>query len=281
MNQKAVSSRRGRLLRAVLTAVATAGLLTAAAPAVAMADSLSISLSNASPANGIPITVTLTSSSVTPIDSNGDGPFLYAAVQPASAGGCQPTFGDDQQVVGSQASVLEQGDRLNTGQDSQSSSFTAYTAGSYTVCGWVETKGDDWSGSGYTPSIVFATATGTLASADTDTLSASLSTNSPQPHVPFTVTFSGSATPIDSDGNGPYLYAVAQPAGAGGCQATFGDDQQVTGSQGTVLEQGDRVSTGQFSNPDSLALKPAPTPSVAGLRRRGTTGLAAATRPPS
>ena len=238
----------------MLTIAIAIGVWSAAAPATARADSLSISLSNANPANGIPVTVTLNTSAA-PIDSNGDGPYLYAVVQPASAGGCQPTFGDDQQVVGSQATVLEQADnRVSTGQASRSDNFTAYTAGAYTVCGWLETTGNDGSGSDYTSSVVTATATSALTSANTDTLSSSLSTSTPRPHVPFTVTFTGSATPIDSNGDGPYPYAVVQPTSSGGCQPTFGDDQQVVGSQATVLEQADnRVSTGQFNNADSFS----------------------------
>jgi hypothetical protein len=94
---------------------------------------------------------------------------------------------------------------------------------------------------------VLATASSGLTAINTDTLASSLSTGAPQPNVPFTVTFSGQATTTDSGGDGPYLYAVVQPAGAGGCQPTYGDDQQVVGSQATVLTSGSEVSTGQFS----------------------------------
>jgi hypothetical protein len=229
------------------------GVSMSAGPAAAMADSLTVSLSNAKPATGTPITATF-NTSATPINSNGDGPYLYAVVQPSSAGGCQPTFGDDQQVVGSQANILVQGGyngEVTTGQDSKSYNYTSYTAASYTVCAWLETAYSDYSGSGNTSSVVTATATSGLTAVNTDTLSTSLSTSAPYPHVPFTVSFTGNATPINSNGNGPYLYAAVQPSSAGGCQPTFGDDQQVVGSQANILVQGGdngEVTTGQFSN---------------------------------
>jgi len=251
MGTKAVASWRRTLVRATVTGVIATAFATLAAPAAAMADSASISLSNAQPATGTPITVTF-NTAATPIDSNGDGPYLYAVVQPSSAGGCQPTFGDDQGVVGSQASILVQGGdngQVTTGQDSQSYNYTSYMAAAYTVCAWLETAYDDYSGSGDTSSVVTATATSGLTASNTDTLSPSLSTSAPQPNVPFTVTFTGNATPIDSNGDGPYLYAVVQPSSAGGCQPTFGDDQGVVGSQANVVVQGGdngEVTTGQF-----------------------------------
>jgi PASTA domain len=246
---------RHALFRAMIVIALSIGVWACAAPAAAMADSVSVALSNTNPPTGTPVTVTF-DTSASPIDSNGDGPYIYAVVQPTSAGSCQPTFGDDQQVVGSQASVLVQGgdshSEVTTGQDSLSYSHTSYTVGAYTVCAWLETTDEDQSGSGDTSSVVTATATDGLTAVNTDTLSTSLSTSAPRPNVPFTATFTGNATAIDSNGDGPYLYAVVQPTRAGSCQPTFGDDQQVVGSQASVLVQGgngqSEVSTGHFTS---------------------------------
>jgi hypothetical protein len=223
--------------------------------AVAMADSTGISLSNATPALGVPVTVTFSTDAT---ESSNDAPWLYAVVQPTAAGACQPTFGDDQQVVGSQATVLEgdYGARVSTGQGSTSANYTTYTAGNYTLCAWLEDTSNDQPNSGTTSADVTATATSSLTSVDTDTVSAAFSTTAPQPKVPFTVTFAGNATPINSNGGGPWLYAVAQPASAGGCQPTFGDDEQVVGSQATTVADGgdssNQVPTGQYSVPISV-----------------------------
>lgn len=238
---------RAAMLGAILTPLAVG-----AVPAVATADSMSISLSSSTTSTGTPIIITI-STSANPIDQHGDGPYLYALVQPATAGNCQPTYGTDRQVVGSQATVLVSGysGQVSTGQSSHSYNFDQFTAGSYTVCAWLETDNADYAGSGDTPSAVTTTATSSLQLQNTDTLAAGLSTSTPRPNIPFTVAFSGSVTPIDQSGDGPYLYALVQPAGAGSCQSTYGTDKQVAGSQATTLvsSYSGQLSTGAFSKP--------------------------------
>ncbi len=241
----------GDRLRRVMVGAIVVGVGACVLPAVASADSMSISLSSSTVATGTPVSVTI-ATTANPIDKNGDGPYLYAVVQPASAGSCQPTYGYDEQVVGSQATVLVSGggDEVSTGQATRSFNFDAFTSESYTVCAWLESTDNDYAGSSTTSQAVSANATAGLQLQDTDTLTGALSSSTPRPNVPFTVTLSGSATPIDQSGDGPYLYAVVQPAGAGSCQPTYGYDEQVVGSQATVLVSGGghEVSTGAFSS---------------------------------
>ena len=248
-------------VRVLLFLVLTLGLWASVGHASTLADTLSVSLSNPSPPDGAPITVAFTANAAA-TDSYGDGPYLYAVVQPSSAGACGATYGADTQVVGSQATTISNtsfnnNTQLATGQSTTTFSFTAYSAGQYTICAWVETVGDDYSNAGYTPSVVTATTTATVTYADTDTLTIGASTQSPAPKVPFTVTFSGQADAIDSNGDGPYLYAVIQPSSAGGCGATYGGDVQVAGAQATTLsgEYGNsstEVVTGGYSTQMSV-----------------------------
>ncbi|HJU36326.1 MAG TPA: hypothetical protein VJ716_02780 [Gaiellaceae bacterium] len=237
----------------LVMALVAGSLLAAGAPgAAAASDSISIALSSTGPATGVPINAVFSTTSA-PIDSFGDGPYLYAVAQPASAGACQPTFGDDEQVVGSQATTLGE-DEVSTGADSTPYSYAAYAAGAYTICAWLETVSDDGPDSGYTPSVVTATASASLTAVNTDAVSASLSTGSPEPHIPFTVVLASNATPIDAFGDGPYLYAVVQPASAGSCQPTFGADQQVVGSRAVLLGNSDgaEVNTGKDTSSASF-----------------------------
>ena len=240
-----VAEARRVLARAVRLGAIVVGMCAMPAPAAALADSMTVSPSNASPSIGTPITLTVATSAA-PIDSYGDGPYLYAVVQPASAGGCQPTYGNDIQVVGSQAARLADAHEVSTGSSTTSYNATEYTPGAYTVCAWLENTSGDYAGSSVTPSSVTAQASTAFEAFNTDTLASGLSNSAPRPHIPFTVRFAGSATPIDSYGDGPYLYAVVQPASAGGCQPTYGGDIQVVGSQATQLTSANQMSTGQY-----------------------------------
>ncbi len=248
--------------RALLGLVMAVALWASVGPASAAADTLSMSLSSATPTDGVPMTVTLAANS-TAIDTSGAGPFLYVVVQPSSAGGCGVTYGDDTQVVGSQATTIS-GDSFNnstqvsTGQTSTSFSYTGYSPGAYTLCAWLESTSNDYSNQGYTASVVTATASGAVTFVNTDTVATTPPTASPTPKVPFTVTFSGQADAVDSNGNGPYLYAVIQPSSSGSCGATYGDDVQVVGSQATTIT-GDsygnsytQVNTGAYSDAVSI-----------------------------
>jgi hypothetical protein len=127
----------------------TMGLWASVGQASALADSLSVSLSNANPPDGAPITATF-NATATAIDSNSDGPYLYAVIQPSSAGACGATYGEDMQVAGSQATTItsdsfNNSTQLKTGQSTTDFSFTAYSAGAYTRCGWIETVPNDYS----------------------------------------------------------------------------------------------------------------------------------------
>lgn len=221
----------------------------------ALADSMSLSLSSTSPSLGTPITATVVTNAQS-IDQYGDGPYLYEVTQPTSAGSCQPTYGDDEQVVGSQATSPDSNDdEVPTGSSSQTFSVAEYSHATYEVCVWLETTGEDSGGSGVTTSDVLATSGATFSTVNTNTLSVAFSTASPRPNVPFTVSLSGSATPIDQYGDGPNIYVIAQPTSAGGCQSTYGNDEQVVGSRADSLDSGDGVSTGQFSSPYDFSAK--------------------------
>ncbi|MGO9976372.1 MAG: hypothetical protein ACLP01_26900 [Solirubrobacteraceae bacterium] len=228
----------GRRLGVAIVAAMLMGMGACAVPAVAAADTMSISLSSSTSSTGIPITVQINVNAAA-IE------WEFAVVQPAAAGGCQPTYGTDESVVGSQATVLVNNQYALEGQSYSSNSFDGFTASSYTVCAWLESDEYDGAGSGDTSSVVLATAQSSFQLVDTDSLSTTLSTSTPRPNVPFTVTFKISATPIDSGGDGPWLYAVVQPAGAGGCQPTYGADLSVVGSQATVLVNNTYALTGQ------------------------------------
>jgi hypothetical protein len=78
-----------------------------------------------------------------------------------------------------------------------------------------------------------------------DNVSISVSTVSPEQGIPVTITFSGSGAAIDPDNDGPFLYAVARPAGGTGCQSSFGADQAAAGDASTVLIDGDEQAPGQ------------------------------------
>lgn len=242
------------LLRAVLaTTIAAAWGL---APAVASADSLGLSLSASTVPVGVPTTLTVATNG-TSIDNYGDGPYLYAVVQPTGSGSCLATFGQDQQVDGASSTVLADGQEVAVGTSSSSFSYTQYWAGQSTICAWLETDPYDSADSGDTSSVVTAVGYGTVSAVNTDSLTASLSTGSPAPGVPFTVAFSGNADPTDQYGDGPYLYAVVQPAGSGSCLATYGQDQQVDGASSTVLTGGGNGATalnaGAFSTGDTVS----------------------------
>jgi hypothetical protein len=136
--------------------------------AAAQADTLAVAPSATRTATGIPITVSF-DGSATPFDSSGDMPTLYALVRRANGMACQPTFGQDQQVAGSDdVTVLAQGGGAGPG-DVSDGTFTAadtYTpaAGSYTICAWLESDNGDQAGSGDVASqVVTATATARFA----------------------------------------------------------------------------------------------------------------------
>lgn len=221
-----------RLVRALSRAAGFTALVlcfSAVWAGTAVADSMSLSLSSTTPALGTPITVTF-STNAQPIDNDGDGPYIYVVAQPTTAGSCQPTYGDDEQVVGSQAHTLDSADQVPTGASSQTYSVAEYSQATYQVCAWLETAFDDYSNSGVTTSDVVASSHETFQTVNTNTLAVAFSTGSPRPNVPFTVSLSGNATPVDSGGDGPDLYVIAQPTSAGGCQSTYGNDEQVVGS---------------------------------------------------
>ena len=255
------AGRTGRFLLAV-SVTALAWVLMAGGASAAAADTLGISISSPNAVSGIPLTITFTGTS-TPYDQGGDTPYLYAVARPASGGGCQPTFGADQQVTQSDnpTSLYDGGynDDVQDGDYSYTASFTP-KAGSYIVCAWLETTDEDSSDTSYTAAqIVTAVASSSLTAANTDTLSVGLSTSSPQNGKPFTLTFSGADTPFDTSGDTPYLYAVVRRASGGGCQPTFGADQQVTQSDNpTSLYDGgynDDVQDGDYSYTASFTPK--------------------------
>lgn len=229
------------------------GAAWAVAP-IASADSVGLSLTASTVAVGVPTTLTVATDGAS-IDGYGDGPFLYVVVQPVGSGSCLPTYGQDQEVDGASSTVLADGQEVAVGRSSSSFSYTQYSAGQATVCAWLETDEYDYAGSGDTASVVTASANGTVSAINTDSLTAALSTATPVPGVPFTVTFGGTTDPTDQYGDGPYLYAVVQPAGSGSCLATYGQDQQVDGAASTVLTGGGGGSTaldaGAFSVGDT------------------------------
>lgn len=227
--------------------MAVGGSLTAAA---ASADTLTVTQSATNPPRGNPETLVFASTAAaTP---GGGGPYLYAVVQPTGAGACQATYGSDLQVVGSQATKLtpNANQQVNTGSDSHAYNFTSYTPGADTVCSWLETDANDSSTENDTSSVVTATATSSFAVTNTDSLSVVFSTASPKAATPVTATFNSQASPIDASGDGPYLYTLLQPASAGACQATYGTDLKVDGSQaiGLAPTANQEVRTGADSH---------------------------------
>jgi hypothetical protein len=126
-------------VRTLLIASITTACL-AFAPA-ALADTVGTSLSSSSPEQGIPVTVTL-SGSAGAMDSDGDGPFLYAEARPAGGAGCQSSFGADQAAAGDASQVLVDGDEQNPGAFSEQTSFVP-DSGAQIICAWLETDGDD------------------------------------------------------------------------------------------------------------------------------------------
>ena len=195
----------------------------------------------------------------TPFNERGNTPVLYAVVRRANGVACQPTFGQDQQVAGTDnASVVyNQYTRPNPVSDGSFTYPVTFTpvAGSYLVCAWLETDGSDEKGKGDVASeVVTASATTNYVSVNTDTLGVSLSTSSPATGVPFTMTFTGTDTPFNERGNTPVLYAVVRRANGVACQPTFGQDQQVAGTDNAsvVYNQYTRpnpVSDGSFTYP--------------------------------
>jgi hypothetical protein len=130
----------------------------------ATADTLTISQSTATAVTGVPVTIAFGGSD-TPYDSSGHTPALYALVRGANGVGCQPTFGQDQLVAGSDDVTVLQGAYGPTTSDGTFNYPMSYTpaAGSYTVCAWLETDGSDGSGSGDVASeVVTATANGSF-----------------------------------------------------------------------------------------------------------------------
>ena len=148
----------------------------------ATADTLGVSLSTSSPATGVPFTMTFTGTD-TPFNERGNTPVLYAVVRRANGVACQTTFGQDQQVAGTDnASVVyNQYTRPNPVSDRSFTYPVTFTpvAGSYLVCAWLETDGSDEKGKGDVASeVVTASATTNYVSVNTDTLGVSLDVES-------------------------------------------------------------------------------------------------------
>ncbi len=195
-----------------ITSVIAASL--AFAPA-ALADNVGISLSASSPEQGIPLTVTLAGSSAA-IDTQGDGPYLFAVARPSGGVGCQSSFGADQAAAGDASTVLVDGDQQDPGQSfSEQSDFTPDVGGSL-VCAWLESDGDDGDDIA-TPSEVSA---GPISS----TFSASAPQVGPlKVSVPATIKVNQAytisyGTQTDQDLS---LDSIVIPASSGGCAGSY------------------------------------------------------------
>ena len=112
----------------------------------------------------MPFTITFAGTD-TPFNEHGNTPYLYAVVRRENGVGCQPTYGQDQQVAGSDAAtvVYDQYTANNPVPDGSFSipiTFTPVT-GSYIVCAWLETDNGDHSGKNDVASeVVTASASG-------------------------------------------------------------------------------------------------------------------------
>ena len=151
----------------------------------ATADTLSVALSTSSPVGGIPITITFNGTD-TPYNEHGDTPDLYALVRRENGVPCQPTFGQDEQVAGSDDSSALYSANNNESTVSDGSftypvTFTP-TTGSYIVCAWLETDSDDYRGKGDVASeVVTAAASASYLTASIGPPVIPPSTSSPPP----------------------------------------------------------------------------------------------------
>jgi hypothetical protein len=161
---RAVSRRLPHLGALTLSACA----FMAGGASAAAADTLSVSLSTSSPVTGVPFTITFGGTD-TPFNSHGNTPELYALVRRENGVPCQPTFGQDQQVAGTdEASVIYYDENnhstVSDGTFTYPISFTP-VKGSYIVCAWLETDSEDHKGKGDVASeVVTANATSSYAS---------------------------------------------------------------------------------------------------------------------
>jgi hypothetical protein len=108
-------------------------------------------------------------------------------------------------------------------------------------------------------SLVVASVATTQASA-ADTLQVAVASAAPEQGIPLTIEFSGTSEAVDSEGDGPRLFAVLRPAGGIGCQARFGDDHSAAGGVSTELlsnnfdsyDGSPRVGPGPYQKPDTF-----------------------------
>jgi hypothetical protein len=242
----------GRLLP-FLTALALSVLGMVSIASAAQADSLTASVSVPTIATGEALTLTLSGDDQT--NSDGSTPYLYVLVRSENGVGCQPTFGQDQEVAGTDNVTVFQGgysDPLPDGSFSTPFSVVS-SAGSYLVCAWIENDRTDGSGSGDVASqVVTASATTAFTVVNTDTLAISAAT--PRAGRPLAVTFSGGDSPYDGTGDTPYLYALIRKTNGVKCQPTFGQDQEVAGTDNVTVLQGgysNALPDGSFSDPFS------------------------------
>lgn len=84
------------------------------------------------------------------------------------------------------------------------------------------------------------------AAASADTLTITVQTATPEQDVPVGLEFTGSAGQIDSQGDGPYLYALVRPSGGVPCQRSFGEDQAANDSSTVLSLSPEEVGPGQF-----------------------------------
>jgi hypothetical protein len=123
-----------------------------------------VALSTSGPESGVPFTITF-SGTDTPFNEHGNTPFLYALVRRENGVPCQPTYGQDLQVAGTDDASVVYNEYTNPNPVSDGSftypvTFTPVT-GAYIICSWLETDSGDVKGKGDVASeVVTATATG-------------------------------------------------------------------------------------------------------------------------
>jgi hypothetical protein len=92
-----------------------------------------------------------------------------------------------------------------------------------------------------------------------DTLQVAVNSPAPEQGIPLAIEFSGASEAVDSEGDGPRLFAVLRPAGGIGCQADYGDDHSAAGGVSTELFNNDfdfegspQVGPGPYTQPDTF-----------------------------
>jgi hypothetical protein len=213
-----------------------------ASPALA-ANSVQINVNTAAPEQAVPVQLSF-SGFAEPIDTNGDGPTLYAVARPAGGLSCQPSFESDSSAAGSSSTDLvngSNGTREPPGSFSTPTTFTPPAPGGYLICAWLE---GPYNNSG--PQTVDATASQTFSARGPQVSVLSVTLPSPAlPNRAFQVNYT---TQTDQNLT---MYSIIKKAGGLPCASSFRLEQAgnqtetdlLNGSNGVSVFGGPMLST--------------------------------------